>query len=57
MNNPKTANRKLVILGNGFDLNLGMKSKFSDFAACKYGIAVLHLNRWITQRPYWVNVV
>lgn len=55
MNNPKTANRKLVILGNGFDLNLGMKSKFSDFAASKYGKEVLQQNRWKNPRPYWYN--
>lgn len=55
MNNPKTTNRKLVILGNGFDLNLGMKSKFSDFAASKYGKEVLQQNRWKNPRPYWYN--
>lgn len=45
MNNKKVANRKLVILGNGFDLNLGMNSKFSDFADSKYGKEVLQQNR------------
>ena len=55
MNNKKVANRKLVILGNGFDLNLGMNSKFSDFADSKYGKEVLQQNRWENPRPYWYN--
>ena len=54
-NSKKVINRKLVILGNGFDLNLGMKSKFSDFATSKYGKKVLQQNRWSHPRPYWYN--
>lgn len=45
----------MVILGNGFDLNLGMKSKFSDFANSKYGKEVLQQNRWKNPSPYWYN--
>ena len=55
MNNQKVTNKKLVILGNGFDLNLGMKSRFSDFANSKYGKEVLQQNRWSNPRPYWYN--
>ena len=51
----KIISRKLVILGNGFDLNLGMKSRFSDFAASNYGKEVLQQNRWKNPRPYWYN--
>lgn len=55
MNNPKVANKKLVILGNGFDLNLRMKSRFSDFAASEYGKEILQQNGWKNPRPYWYN--
>lgn len=54
-NSKKVSRRKLVILGNGFDLNLGMKSKFSDFANSKYGKEVLQQNRWKNPSPYWYN--
>lgn len=54
-NSKKVSSRKLVILGNGFDLNLGMKSKFSDFANSKYGKEVLQQNRWKNPSPYWYN--
>lgn len=55
MNNPKIANRKLVILGTGFDLSLRIKSKFSDFAFSEYGKKVLEENEWPNPRPYWYN--
>lgn len=28
--------KKLLILGNGFDIDLGMKTKYSDFAKSHY---------------------
>lgn len=54
-NSNKVISRKLVILGNGFDLNLGMKSKFSDFASSKYGKEFLQQNGWRNPSPYWYN--
>lgn len=54
-NSKKVISRKLVILGNGFDLNLGMKSKFSDFASSKYGKEFLQQNGWRNPSPYWYN--
>lgn len=55
MKNKQIANKKLVILGNGFDLNLGMKSTFKDFALSEYDKKVLQENKWENLRPNWYD--